>query len=542
MLVENVTYNGISVTEHGRAIASEDGRAVLAVWREASRHVEIGPFIMGVTEVLSAHLPLAQVLVRRVDLERSCLDTVAAGRRDAELLGNARTECSSAQMSELLAWCRKGAVAWGERGPRGPLGTAVPAGIRGQVLAGPLGGDGSSFGVLVLASAPGKAFDQQHAVFVESLLEPLSIALENDRRLHEMAAMRAAAEADKRSLLTRLGRKELGDTVVGAEAGLRGVMDRVELVSRSDVPVLILGETGTGKELIARLIHARSSRNSGPFLRINCGAIPPELIDSQLFGHERGAFTGAVESRQGWFERADGGTLLLDEIGELPLAAQVRLLRILQDGWLERVGGHQPIHVDVRIVAATHRDLATMVAEGRFREDLWYRIAVFPIRLPPLRERCEDIASLARHFAERAAARFVLPLALPTPDDIELLMTYHWPGNIRELAAVIDRAAILGDGRSLEIAKALGVSLHHAVPSTGGERPDLAPPAAPAQFLSLDAAMKQHIEAALAITKGRIEGRRGAAALLKINPHTLRARMRKLHIAWAEYRPADDLY
>ena len=162
-------------------------------------------------------------------------------------------------------------------------------------------------------------------------------------------------------------------------------MERVELVAKSDVPVLILGETGTGKEVIARMIHTQSPRSAGPFMRVNCGAIPLELIDSQLFGHERGAFTGAVETRQGWFERADGGTLLLDEVGELPLAAQVRLLRILQDGWLERVGGHQPISVDVRIVAATHRDLAAMVTEGKFREDLWYRIAVFPVHLPPLR-------------------------------------------------------------------------------------------------------------------------------------------------------------
>ena len=217
--------------------------------------------------------------------------------------------------------------------------------------------------------------------------------------MREIGALREAAEADKRSLLTKLGRRALGDTVVGADAGLRAVMERVELVARSDVPVLILGETGTGKELVARLIHNRSPRSAGPFIRVNCGAIPSELIDSQLFGHERGAFTGAVETRLGWFERADGGTLLLDELGELPLAAQVRLLRILQDGWLERVGGHSQIKVDVRMVAATHRDLAAMAAEGRFREDLWYRIAVFPIALPPLRDRREDIAALAAHFA-----------------------------------------------------------------------------------------------------------------------------------------------
>jgi transcriptional regulator with GAF, ATPase, and Fis domain len=304
--------------------------------------------------------------------------------------------------------------------------------------------------------------------------------------------------------------------------------------------VLILGETGTGKEVIARLIHTRSPRASGPFLRVNCGAIPPELVDSQLFGHERGAFTGAVQTHQGWFERADGGTLLLDEIGELPLAAQVRLLRILQDGWLERVGGRQPIHVDVRIVAATHRDLAAMVADGRFREDLWYRMAVFPILLPPLRERREDIAPLARHFAERAAARFVLLLALPSEEDIQLLVSYPWPGNIRELAAVIDRAAILGDGKRLEVAQAIGAAVNLPGSPVGTDKPSQTSSPPPPHILPLDAAMKRHIESALATTHGRIEGRRGAAALLKINPHTLRSRMRKLGISWAQFRLPDD--
>jgi transcriptional regulator with GAF, ATPase, and Fis domain len=274
-------------------------------------------------------------------------------------------------------------------------------------------------------------------------------------------------------------------------------------------------------------------------MRVNCGAIPLDLIDSQLFGHERGAFTGAVETRQGWFERADGGTLLLDEVGELPLAAQVRLLRILQDGWLERVGGHQSINVDVRIVAATHRDLAAMVTEKKFREDLWYRIAVFPVHLPPLRARTEDISELARHFAQRAATRFVLSPVMPSAEDIALLMAYSWPGNIRELGAVIDRAAILGDGKRLEVAQALGITTSQTAVWGEGDPQRPAPVSTRVPLQTLDAAMKQHIEGVLALTKGRIEGKRGAAARLEINPHTLRARMRKLKIDWTKFREND---
>jgi transcriptional regulator with GAF, ATPase, and Fis domain len=306
-----------------------------------------------------------------------------------------------------------------------------------------------------------------------------------------------------------------------------------------------LGETGTGKEVVSRAIHNRSARASGPFIRVNCGAIPAELIDSQLFGHEKGSFTGAADTRQGWFERADGGTLFLDEIGELPLAAQVRLLRVLQDGFIERVGGQQPIHVDVRIVAATHRDLAAMVSNGTFREDLWYRVNVFPILLPRLRERIEDIPALARHFAQRAALRFGLPPVEPTTADLQALVSYPWPGNIRELSAVIDRAAILGNGERLDVAQALGGTniVHRPAPvATGPTLYEVIPDPPPAvttespAIVTLAAAMKAHIERALAAARGRIEGRGGAADLLGINPHTLRARMRKLKIDWSRFR------
>jgi transcriptional regulator with GAF, ATPase, and Fis domain len=511
----------------------------MKIWREACRHIAIGESTETMASILRNDMPLEQVFVRRIDPQQSCVETVAAELAAGEHLEpGARTDCSNSRMQKLLAWCRLGKVVRRRRGA--PLDDGleplVPAEIGAEVLVGPLGDPGGLCGALVLAAPADRPFTDRHVALTQVLLEPFSVALANDRQLRELSALREAAEAEKRSLLARLGRKELGDTIVGVESGLHAVIERVDLVAQSNAPVLIFGETGTGKELIARAIHARSRRAAGPFIRTNCGAIPAELVDSQLFGHERGAFTGAVEMRKGWFERADGGTLLLDEVAELPPAAQVRLLRILQDGWLERVGGHQPIHVDVRIVAATHRDLARMVAEGKFREDLWYRLAVFPIVLPPLRERPEDVSELARHFAERAAARFGLPLALPSPEDAALLKSYPWPGNVRELAAVIDRAAILGNGNRLEVAKALGVAATGPGGLSGNAVSASGPSALRPEILPLDAAIRRHIEVALAATKGRIEGPHGAALLLKINPHTLRAKMRKLGIDWAAFR------
>jgi transcriptional regulator with GAF, ATPase, and Fis domain len=418
----------------------------------------------------------------------------------------------------------------------GLVGVTTPTKVETDVLLGPLVSDHGACGVVLLFATAGQRFTALHRDVLQAILEPLAAALENDRRRREVAALREAAEADKLSLLRRLGRTEVTETIVGADGRLRPVMERVALVSPAALPVRLLGETGSGKEVIARAIHARSPRAAGPFIRVNCGAIPPDLLDSELFGHEKGSFTGAVGTRRGWFERADEGTLFLDEIGELPPAAQVRLLRVLQEGVFERVGGERSLKVDVRVVAATHQDLATMVQQHRFREDLWYRIAVFPIVLPPLRDHPEDIAALAAHFARRAAVRFGLTAQQPSPQDIALLTEYPWPGNVRELIAVIDRAAILGEGKRLEVAKALGlIPAVHFIPPTTDQPPSAQQPHA-ARSLSLDAAITQHIEAALATTHGRVEGPHGAARLLDINPYTLRGRMRKLGIDWTRFR------
>jgi hydrogenase-4 transcriptional activator len=511
---------------------------LLEVWRAACQHIEVGESAARVVPLLRRRLPVDLLFVRRVDVERSCVDTVGTGASGVlPLPRQSRTGCTPEELQRLLAWSQQGNVR------RFTPGNAsddrhlfVPSGVDGEALAGPLNCGESPLGVLVVVAGPPRTFSPLHQDVFRELLDPFAVALDNDRGLREMRAHQEAAEADRHSLLTRLGRQDISEAIVGADSGLRHVMERVRLVARSDVPVLLFGETGSGKEVIARAIHTRSGRATGPFLRVNCGAIPPELIDSELFGHERGSFTGAVGMRKGWFERADGGTLFLDEVGELPLAAQVRLLRILQDGTFERVGGQRQLTVDVRVVAATNRDLHSMVAEGRFREDLWYRIAVFPIDLPALRDRPEDMPALAAHFALRASRRFGLPILVPSPDDVNLLLTYGWPGNIRELAAVMDRAAILGNGEHLDVITALGrvPTLPRSV--RDDEQPSAPSPSASDKFATLNEAMSRHIQSALAASRGRIEGPQGAARLLGINPHTLRARMRKLGINWTKFR------
>jgi transcriptional regulator with GAF, ATPase, and Fis domain len=504
---------------------------LLGVWREVGRHGELGAALERLAPLLRRQLPADLVLLRRLDLAREALETVASTAGAA----GARTPLSGRELRELAAWCRRGRPLHGlAANLRRKLPRMLPDELEGDVLVGPLAGPHDVSGALVLWAREPRRFEREHEALLRALLEPFGAALENARRLAELESLREAAEADRQSLLARLGRQDLQETVVGVESGLRASMERIELVAPSDVPVLLLGETGSGKEVAARTIHQRSRRAAGPFLRANCGAIPTGLVDSELFGHERGSFTGAERERKGWFERADGGTLFLDEVGELPQAAQVRLLRILQDGSFERVGGSRPLRADVRIVAATHRDLHAMVAERSFREDLWYRLAVFVIHLPPLRDRPEDIAALATHFAQRAATRFGLLAQLPSPADVTLLASYAWPGNVRELASVMDRAVLLGQGRALEVAKALG-PVPGRVPTPLPARPH--PPAGDGPA-SLDRAIADHIEAALERSRGRIEGPFGAALALGVNPHTLRARMRKLGIDWRRFRPA----
>lgn len=312
------------------------------------------------------------------------------------------------------------------------------------------------------------------------------------------------------------------DEIVGTSEPMQEVFDAIEQVADTGTTVLITGETGTGKELVARAVHERSDRADQVFVKVNSAALSSELIESELFGHEKGAFTGATEQREGRFELADGGTLLLDEIGELPLDTQAKLLRVLQHQEFERVGGSETIHVDTRILAATNRDLEAEVQAGRFRDDLFYRLNIFPIDLPPLRERRGDIPLLAQHFCDMYASRTGKDITGLSSNAMAVLEGYDWPGNVRELANVIERAVILAQDDRIR-AEHLSIS--------AGRSSDGA-----AAFETLEQVQRQHIERALEVTDGVVGGEEGAAQLLDIKRTTLLSRMDRLGIEPEEYR------
>jgi formate hydrogenlyase transcriptional activator len=346
-------------------------------------------------------------------------------------------------------------------------------------------------------------------------------ATDIDDRKHAEDRMRNETVALREEIV----RSSMFEEIVGSSEALRKVLDQVSRVAPTDSTVLIQGETGTGKELIARAIHNRSKRANRAFIRVNCGAIPPSLIASELFGHEKGSFTGALQRRLGRFESADGGTIFLDEIGELPLETQVTLLRVLQEREFERVGGNQPISIDVRVLTATNKDLNAAVAEGRFREDLFYRLNVFPIQLPGLRERRDDIPLLAEYLIDRYAKRVGKKITKISKKALDLLQGYHWPGNIRELQNVIERAVILSDGETFVVDETWFVPVS----------PKSALPAIP-MFANLVEQERDMIENALREARGLVSGPTGAAAKLGIPRQTLESKIKKLRIDRHRFR------
>ncbi|MBN1654437.1 MAG: sigma 54-interacting transcriptional regulator [Deltaproteobacteria bacterium] len=384
---------------------------------------------------------------------------------------------------------------------------------------------GTIVGAVILTNRCPGSFDDEHAGLVAMLREPFAIALSNSIQYRELLQLKESISEDNRFLRAELGQAS-GVEIVGEDFGLRRVMELVNHVAPLTSPVLLLGETGTGKEVFATAIHNLSPRRHGPFTKVNCGAIPESLMDSELFGHEKGAFTGAMAQKKGRFERAHQGTLFLDEVGELKPDAQVRLLRVLQEKEIERVGGTVPIRIDTRIIAATHRDLESMVRNGAFREDLYFRLRVFPILIPPLRERKEDLSALAHYFTRKKAREMGLRRIPPiAADTLDALVEYDWPGNVRELENAIERALILNMGEPLRIENLRSSVGDRSCFSAGNASDDEI-----ARGMTLDTVISDHIRKVLELTHGRVSGQGGAAEVLAINPSTLRKKMRKLRI------------
>ncbi len=413
---------------------------------------------------------------------------------------------------------------------------ADPARVRASGLrsafAVPLVYQGTAIGVVGLdspafsAARPPDVLDIER---LEALAAQAAIAVTNARLFDESERDRQRLKAvlrEREHLRQHVGhlREEVRAAgafgeILGDSPAFTAILEQALLVAPGDTTTLLLGETGTGKELLARFIHERSSRSSGPFVAVNCGALPEALVESELFGHERGAFTGAIARTTGKFELAHRGSLFLDEIGDLPPQAQAKLLRVLQDGMVERVGAGQPVPVDVRVIAATNQDLEDAIAHGRFRTDLYYRLSVFPLRLPPLRERRDDVPILAAYYVRRSAARLRRSVTGLSAEALDRLRAYEWPGNVRELQNVIERAVILSRGSLVE-ASAIGLPSRPLV-----HAPQAAPPTA-----TLADAERQAIRAALDETAWRISGHGGAAERLGLKPTTLHAKMKRLAI------------
>ena len=401
---------------------------------------------------------------------------------------------------------------------------AYADGVRSYVIV-PLVARGKSIGALAVASTTPKQYSEADASMFQEAANQFALAIENMKAYEEIAALTARLEHENVYLQEEIRREHNFVEMVGASSALLGVLDKIRQVAATDSTVLISGETGTGKELVARAIHGESARKHRPLVKVNCSAISAGLVESELFGHVKGAFTGAIERRVGRFELAAGGTIFLDEIGELPLETQVKLLRVLQEREFEPVGSNRTVSVDVRVIAATNRDIEDAVRGGRFRSDLFYRLNVVPIEVPPLRERRSDIPQLVMFFLARFAKKFGKRIETVRDDTMQRLVEYSWPGNVRELQNIVERAVVLTRGPVLELEGSVlplaPVAPTAELPATDGAR---------ARSATLEEVERGHIVATLEQMGWVIDGPRGAAHILALHPNTLRSRMEKLGI------------
>ena len=395
-------------------------------------------------------------------------------------------------------------------------------------------------GLLSIVSQQRDRYSDEDAFFLQEVANQVALAVQNMQSYQEIAGLKARLEKENVYLREELRAEHNFEEIVGNSPALLKVLHAVEQVAPTNSTVLIYGETGTGKELVARAIHSRSPRNGRALVSVNCSAISAGLVESELFGHMKGAFTGALERRIGRFELANGGTIFLDEIGELSLETQVKLLRVLQEHEFEPVGSSRPLRVDVRVIAATNRNLREAVEAGRFRSDLFYRLNVFPIELPPLRERRSDIPQLVAFCLSRFSQRLGKKIDGVSRESMENLMNYPWPGNIRELQNVIERAIIVSADPTLrwdrDLMPVAGAAKGMEVPETDAPEDRLADLESRKPLLTLDEVERNHIRAALQHTGGVVDGPKGAARILNLHPNTLRHRMDKLGIKGSRHR------
>ncbi len=494
-------------------------------------HLEIEAGLGACLEYLARHMPADSIYLQRNEPELGAMRLVARARpgqgQTMNMLVPYTPEARQAmgELAELFRAGRLPDILVTNKPREEPVARCMLEALGeppSSVMSLPLLIGGQIVGSLALLAQGEDRFTQEHIRLYTTLREPFFVAMSNILKHQEIVRLKEMLADDNRYLHQELKRLA-GDRIIGEDFGLKNVMEMVRSVSELDSPVLLLGETGVGKDVIANAIHYASPRRDEPFIKVNCGAIPETLMDSELFGHEKGAFTGALSQKRGRFERAHGGTIFLDEIAELPQPAQVRLLRVLQSKEIERVGGSKTIAVDHRIVAATHQNLEEMTQSDRFREDLWFRLNVFPIIIPPLRQRKEDIPALVNHLIERKSMDMKLPnMPRLARGAMEQLMAYDWPGNVRELENIVERTLILDRTGPLDFKNVLVQQspAHDKTPA----------PSKSEDFLKLDHAMSLHIRRALKMTNGRIHGPDGAAELLGINPSTLRSRIKKLGI------------